>query len=213
MLCIQYYHFINNKNAILQYTKNKNRQGWKTGHFLTWLKHWLINCTSWLLRRYLNTVTELMLASFPGFPHLQFLIAKSQGREGLGTSSTDVTSFGCCRTIILDWIGTASSGKQLQMHTATGRLGQVGQIDSPELVSFPDYHHVHSLQRLFSFIIKTVRISILKFASPSWNTALHMTVYVVSIENELALQITIERWYFAWFNTFLNVSLYLLRSP
>ena len=64
-----------------------------------------------------------MLALFQGLPHLQFLIGDG---EGLGTKLTDVTSFGCCRIITVDWIGTASSGKQLQMHTATGRLGQVG---------------------------------------------------------------------------------------
>ena len=37
---------------------------------------------------------------------------------------------------------------------------------------------------------QNLHICILKFVSPSWNTALYMAVYVVLIENELASQIS-----------------------
>ena len=135
-LCFQQYHSINNnKNAMLlpsiyynNHKKTKAGNEWKTSHFLTWLKQWLINCTFWLLHTKHSYRTDVSL--IPRLSPSPVFDRKISSREGLGTSLTDVTSFGCCRIIILDWIGTASSGKQLQMHTATGRLGQVGQSAS-----------------------------------------------------------------------------------
>ena len=72
--------------------------------------------------------------------------------------------------------------------------------DSIELVSFPDYllciktvWETFHKRAFSSYVIKTIHIHIhvLKFAPPSWSTALYMAVYAVLIENELALQITL----------------------
>ena len=94
----------------------------------------------WLLCRYLVHSYRIDVSLVPRpFPPPVF----DWRWERPGNEVNGVTSFGCCRIITVDWIGTASSGKQLQMHTATGRLGWHGTDgtthDSIELVSFPHY--------------------------------------------------------------------------
>lgn len=69
------------------------------------------------------TVAEVALWLKTGSPAVNIVSAWCSACLGFRTSC------GCCRTITLVWIATGVVGKQLQIHTLTGRLHTGKKVD------------------------------------------------------------------------------------